>query len=171
MWTKNAPLLAALSLPLLACGGSPKAEPAVALAASDVSAARGAPGPAQGLAIAPEVRNLCAIGDALRVPRFGFDQANVEDHHQPVLDQLAECMRSGPLKGKRVRLIGRADPRGEHEYNLALGAARASRVHAYLTERGVQAEAMKITSRGELDATGQDEEGWAMDRRVDVVLD
>ena len=27
---------------------------------------------------------------------------------------------------------------------------------------------MKINARGELDATGKDESGWAKDRRVDV---
>jgi peptidoglycan-associated lipoprotein len=69
-----------------------------------------------------------------------------------------------------VTLVGRADPRGEGEYNMSLGAYRASAVKSYLGERGVEQQRMRETSRGALDATGQDEEGWREDRRVDITL-
>jgi peptidoglycan-associated lipoprotein len=69
-----------------------------------------------------------------------------------------------------VQLIGRADPRGEPEYNMMLGDARAGNVDQYLVALGVDAMQMTTTSRGELDATGTDEPSWQRDRRVDMRL-
>jgi peptidoglycan-associated lipoprotein len=77
---------------------------------------------------------------------------------------------SGPLRGRSLRLVGRADPRGELEYNFALGSARAGSVDAYLTNLGLDSARVSMTSRGKLDATGTNESGWQRDRRVDVDL-
>jgi peptidoglycan-associated lipoprotein len=74
------------------------------------------------------------------------------------------------MAGRKLSLIGRADPRGTPEYNLMLGQARANAVAWYLTAHGVSAANAGATSRGKLDATGVDEAGWARDRRVDVLL-
>lgn len=74
------------------------------------------------------------------------------------------------MKGKRLALVGRADARGETEYNLYLGQKRAGAVRQYLVERGLQEARVDATSRGEFDATGHDEDSWAEDRRVDVGL-
>jgi peptidoglycan-associated lipoprotein len=69
-----------------------------------------------------------------------------------------------------MKLIGHTDPRGETEYNFGLGQRRAGNVAAYLTTRGVDKGHMAASSHGEIDATGTDEDGWARDRRVDVLL-
>ena len=87
-----------------------------------------------------------------------------------MLDQLATCLTSGPLKGKPVSLIGRADPRGTEEYNLGLSSRRAHSVGEYLGRLGVGEHQLAELPRGALDATGTDEAGWAQDRRVDVQL-
>ena len=65
-------------------------------------------------------------------------------------------------------LVGRADPRGTVEYNMALGARRSSSVISYLTALGVPASQLRETSRGALDATGSDSTAWQLDRRVDI---
>ncbi len=83
---------------------------------------------------------------------------------------LARCLSQGALKGRGLELTGRADPRGEPEYNMSLGESRADSVRRYLHDLGVQAERLRATSRGEIDATGTDESGWAYDRRVDIDL-
>jgi peptidoglycan-associated lipoprotein len=76
------------------------------------------------------------------------------------------------LKGRSVRLVGRADPRGTQEYNMALGERRSNAVGKYLAGLGVGSGQMSETSRGALDATGSDEAAWRKDRRVDLdVLD
>ena len=103
-------------------------------------------------------------------PKFDFDSAELLPEDARVLDQVAVCFTTGPLKGRRVSLVGRADPRGTVGYNMALGAKRAHQVGEYLEHKGVAPPDVKETSRGDLDATGHDEEGWRVDRRVDLLL-
>lgn len=101
---------------------------------------------------------------------FAFDSAHLQAHETTVLEQVAQCFSTGPLKGRSMRLVGHADPRGEPEYNFVLGNSRADSVAGFLKGKGVEKSKMDTTSRGELDATGVDESGWAKDRRVDVLL-
>lgn len=39
-------------------------------------------------------------------------------------------MTTGSLKGRSLRLVGRADPRGEVEYNFVLGESHAGNIGA-----------------------------------------
>lgn len=103
-------------------------------------------------------------------PKFDYNDDSLTQGEKTVLDAIAKCLTTGPLKGRTVELVGRADPRGETEYNMTLGAKRAKQVNSYLGQLGVGAGQMRDTSRGELDATGKDEDGWRKDRRVDVKL-
>lgn len=103
-------------------------------------------------------------------PSFDYDSAALADSDRKMLGELAKCLTEGALKGKSVALIGRADPRGESEYNMTLGESRANAVHRYLIDLGVGKDRLRSTSRGEMDATGTNEEGWAHDRRVDIEL-
>jgi peptidoglycan-associated lipoprotein len=101
-------------------------------------------------------------------PKFGFDESSLSDQDRSVLQQIATCVTTGPLAGRRLGLTGRADPRGEVEYNQGLGEQRASSVATYLEHLGVDPSHLSETSRGKLDATGTDEAGWQKDRRVDI---
>jgi len=103
-------------------------------------------------------------------PKFDYDSEALTPGEKSILEAIAKCLTTGPLKGRAVDLVGRADPRGETEYNMTLGAKRARSVHGFLGNLGVPADKLKDTSRGELDATGTDEVGWRKDRRVDVRL-
>jgi peptidoglycan-associated lipoprotein len=87
-----------------------------------------------------------------------------------VLKKLADCFTTGPLKGRVMRLVGHADPRGDDSYNMALGGQRADNVKRIIVAEGMSAEKTETSSRGEDEATGTDEAGWAKDRRVDVKL-
>jgi peptidoglycan-associated lipoprotein len=120
------------------------------------------------IAISDEIRSACGIPqeDAF----FAFDSAAIESADVKPLDAVARCFTQGPLMGRRMHLIGHADPRGESEYNMALGQRRADAVERYIDRHGVQASRLTTTSRGAMDATGRDESGWAHDRRVDVDL-
>ncbi len=127
------------------------------------------------LAVGSDVKQVCGIRDAKaavlgQVPKFDFDSYDLTVDEKQVLDQVAECLTRGALKGKNVTLVGHADPRGEGEYNMSLGAYRASAVKTYLGDKGVEQVRMKETSRGNIDATGNDEGGWREDRRVDITL-
>ncbi len=124
------------------------------------------------LAMSNDIVRLCGIKptSSAAAPKFDYDKDQFTDDDHNILQQLATCMLRGPLQGKDVELIGRADPRGTQEYNLALGSRRAGTVGGYLQALGVSKTRLPQTSRGALDATGTDEGGWAKDRRVDIVL-
>ena len=120
------------------------------------------------LNISDEIRRACGITDAEAY--FGFDSANVRPSDRAVLRKLADCFTTGPLKGRQMRLVGHADPRGDYDYNMVLGGKRAENVKRVIATEGMEAGRIDTTSRGEMDATGTDEATWAQDRRVDVVL-
>jgi peptidoglycan-associated lipoprotein len=125
-------------------------------------------GTAATIAIAPEIRRACNIPDSNSY--FPFDSSHLTTYDRGPLDALANCFTRGAMTGRRMHLIGRADPRGPTEYNLALGQARADAVAGYLDDRGLRPAQITTSSRGSMDATGTNEGGWAYDRRVDVTL-
>jgi peptidoglycan-associated lipoprotein len=123
---------------------------------------------ASNVSISEEVLRACNIPDADAY--FAFDSSNLTsfDHHP--LDALGACFTSGPMAGRKLSLIGHADPRGAAGYNATLGQSRADAVATYLADHGMTRANVTTSSRGALDATGSDETGWAHDRRVDVML-
>lgn len=124
-----------------------------------------------GLAIGSDILAACGIKAAPSAnPKFEYDKDELTEDDRKVLDQIAACLTTGPLKGKAISLIGRADPRGTEEYNLGLGSRRSESVSQYLARLGVQKPQLGQTTRGALDATGTDEAGWQQDRRVDIQL-
>ena len=120
-----------------------------------------------GLNFDDEILRLCP---AIKPPKFGYNSANVQTHFRSSLVELAKCMNEGGLKGRNLLLIGHADPRGEDDYNLALGGRRADSVQVALGKLGVSDARLNVTSRGELDSKGTDEKSYSEDRRVDVKL-
>lgn len=134
--------------------------------------------PAASVVVSPNVRVSDDLATACRLtladieesPKFAFDDSVLVRQDNDALEQIAKCVTTGPLAGRALLLVGRADPRGDQEYNLALGGRRASSVGFYLSTLGVESSRVVQTSRGELDATGIDEEGWKRDRRVDIEL-
>jgi len=160
---------------LLACGSDPKPV-AQAPAPAPAPAPTPAPPPEKAgdvptrsnIAISEDIKKACGITDADAY--FAYDSANVRPQDQAILQKLAACFSTGPLKGKTMRLVGHADPRGDEEYNMVLGGRRADNVKGAIAGAGLDAAKMATTSRGEMDATGTDEPGWEKDRRVDIVL-
>lgn len=103
-------------------------------------------------------------------PQFAYDEFALLPEDRAVLERVATCITSGPLKGRTLQLVGRADPRGTQEYNLGLGDRRANTVSTYLQRLGVATTQLATATRGDLDAKGTDEASWRTDRRVDIVL-
>jgi peptidoglycan-associated lipoprotein len=120
------------------------------------------------IAISDEIRTACGIRD--EDAYFAFDSARIRKQDKRVLSQLTTCFNTGPLKGRKMLLVGRADPRGTAEYNMVLGENRAQSVQQYLSTLGLASHRMETSSRGEMDAMGTNEATWALDRRVDVNL-
>lgn len=129
----------------------------------------------QGLAVSDAIAQACGIAprDPSQKPsaaRFDYDSAALSEDDRAMLGQVGRCLTDGALRDRKVVLTGRADPRGEPEYNMTLGESRADAVLRYMVDLGVGRPRLAATSRGEIDAVGKDEAGWAHDRRVDLEL-
>ncbi|HRG98892.1 MAG TPA: OmpA family protein [Polyangiaceae bacterium] len=123
---------------------------------------------ASAVRISPEILKACGIKD--NDAHFAFDSADLRPGELNALDAVAVCFTTGPLKGRVLRIVGHADPRGSAEYNVALGQSRADAVSTYIVGKGLDRAKAQSSSRGEMDAAGTDEPSWAQDRRVDLFL-
>lgn len=165
--------LAALSLVAVGCGSpKPATEPSTSqtVATAAPPAARNGAEPAVHLSSDLERACKIVVGSVSEAPKFDFDDAALLPEDRAVLDQVAKCVTTGPLKGRALKLTGRADNRGTAEYNMALGEHRANAVQRYLAADGVAQPKLHETSRGELDAKGNDDTARKTDRRVDIDL-
>jgi peptidoglycan-associated lipoprotein len=170
------PLALATSFVIVACGSDPP-PPAAAPdpvappppAAPPVPPEKAGDVPTRSnINISEDIKKACGITDAEAF--FAYDSANVRPQDKAVLTKLATCFSTGPLKGRQMRFVGHADPRGDEEYNMTLGNRRADNVKNAIVDAGLAAAQVATTSRGEMDATGTDEASWEKDRRVDVLL-
>ena len=174
-YVMSAALLLA-AVPFAACGGDkpPVKAPQTADSSSPSTATnRLPPNPpdspqASAVHISDEIAKACGISapDAY----FAFDSSNLRPDDVKVLDQLTRCFSTGPLKGRLMKLVGHADPRGGSDYNMTLGQSRADAVKDYIVQHGMDKGKTDSSSRGAMDATGTDEPSWARDRRVDIML-
>jgi len=114
-------------------------------------------------------RIMKACGDIPKM-QFAFDSADIEEEASGVLVALARCFTTGALSGRGMKLVGHADIRGETEYNFGLGQKRAGSVAEFLAKKGLEADRIYTSSHGEIEATGVDEDGFARDRNVEVLL-
>lgn len=159
----------------IGCGSKATKKPSTPAPAVSAEPAKVTPAPVPASAnvtVSEDLAKQCSLrfGRAEQAPRFGYNETDLLPSDRDILQQVADCLVKGPLKGRRVQLVGRADPRGTDEYNLALGNRRAESVRTYLERLGVPAGRLSPTTRGELDASGVDEGGWSRDRRVDLKL-
>jgi peptidoglycan-associated lipoprotein len=159
------------ALGVAACGGNDRpAQDATAGAASPEATSDPARDAETTVQISAPLRERCAIAGAESAPAFDYDQAALRPRGKNVLDDVATCLKDGPLKGEVITIVGRADARGTADYNQALSESRAAAARNYLVQRGVPAERLKLLARGEEGARGGDETTWALDRRVDLEL-
>ena len=124
------------------------------------------------VSVSDDIAKQCRLrfANVQEAPKFGYNDEELLPADRDMLQQVADCLTRGPLKNANVDLVGRTDPRGTDEYNLALGNRRAYSVRTYLQRLGVPPSRLSPTTRGEIDATGAEEMGWQTDRRVDLQL-
>lgn len=98
---------------------------------------------------------------------FEYDSSDLKAEAMRALDVHAKDLKGN---GARVVLEGHADERGTREYNMALGERRAKAVQRYLVLQGVSPAQLELVSYGEERpvATGNDEQSWAQNRRVEL---
>lgn len=108
-----------------------------------------------------------SVGDRVL---FSVDQSTLSIEAMSILDaQAGWMMQNGEFS---ARIEGHADEQGTREYNLALGARRASAVQAYLVSKGVADNRLSTVTFGkerplEICST---EACWSKNRRAVTVV-
>jgi len=101
---------------------------------------------------------------------FSSDSSDLTPEAQSTLQRQAQWLRQ--YSQFTVTIEGHADERGTREYNIALGARRATTVRNYLAQNGVAANRIRTISFGKERpvAVCNDISCWSQNRRAQTVL-
>jgi peptidoglycan-associated lipoprotein len=101
---------------------------------------------------------------------FGYDSFELSDNARELLRVNADWLREHA--NTKVEVEGHTDSRGTVEYNLALGAKRATAARDYLVSLGISADRITTISYGkELPLCQEESEScWAENRRAHFVV-
>ena len=101
---------------------------------------------------------------------FNTDQTTLTSLARSTLDKQAEWLNK--YSNYTITIEGHADERGTREYNIALGARRASATRNYLVSKGVAASRLRTISFGKERpvAVCDDISCWSQNRRAVTVL-
>jgi peptidoglycan-associated lipoprotein len=107
------------------------------------------------------------VGD---VVHFQVDSSGLTGEAQGILRNQAVWLNQYPQY--TVTIEGHADERGTREYNIALGARRATAVRNFLAQQGVSAARIRTISYGKERpiAVCDDISCWSQNRRAQTVL-
>ena len=107
------------------------------------------------------------VGD---VVRFEVDSSSLTGEAQGILRNQAVWLNQYPQY--TVTIEGHADERGTREYNIALGARRATAVRGFLAQQGVSASRIRTISYGKERpiAVCDDISCWSQNRRAQTIL-
>lgn len=110
---------------------------------------------------------LVTVGDRVF---FETDSSSLTSEAQQTLDKQAAWLNK--YRNYRILIEGHADERGTREYNIALGARRASVVVNYLISRGVDGNRITSQSFGKERpvAICNDISCWSQNRRAVTVV-
>jgi peptidoglycan-associated lipoprotein len=99
---------------------------------------------------------------------FAFDSAEVGRDYQPLLQNVAELLKTYP--NQSLVIEGNTDDRGTSEYNIALGQRRAEAVVSALRILGATDSRMEPVSNGEEKPRdrGTSDAARAENRRADI---
>lgn len=101
---------------------------------------------------------------------FGTDRSTLDVEAQSTLRRQAAWLLDNPTRTAVIE--GHADERGTREYNLALGARRASAVRNFLVAEGVPAGRLSSVTYGKErpEALCSAESCWSLNRRGVTVM-
>ncbi|MBX9684406.1 MAG: peptidoglycan-associated lipoprotein Pal [Hyphomicrobium sp.] len=107
------------------------------------------------------------VGD---IVYFSTDQTDLTPEGQQILSKQAQWLQQYPQY--TITIEGHADERGTREYNIALGAKRATSVRNYLAQNGIGAQRIRTISYGKERpvAVCNDISCWSQNRRAQTVL-
>ncbi|MEJ8473037.1 peptidoglycan-associated lipoprotein Pal [Roseibium algae] len=101
---------------------------------------------------------------------FEEDQSTLNAQGQGTLNKQAQWLSK--YSKYMITVEGHADERGTRQYNIALGARRASSARDYLVSRGIASSRIKTISYGKERpvAVCNDSSCWSQNRRAVTVL-
>lgn len=101
---------------------------------------------------------------------FSSDSSDLTPEAQGTLQKQARWLAQYPQF--TITIEGHADERGTREYNIALGARRATAVQKFLAQNGVQGARIRTVSYGKERpvAVCNDISCWSQNRRAQTVL-
>lgn len=104
------------------------------------------------------------------VGHFDFDKADLMASEVPELDAFADYMNE--VTDSKVAITGHTDSQGSEAYNQALSEKRAQDVADYLAGKGIAADRMTVSGKGETApiADNSTKAGRAENRRVEVEI-
>ena len=107
------------------------------------------------------------VGD---IVYFSTDQTDLTPEASQILTKQAQWLQQYPQY--TITIEGHADERGTREYNIALGAKRATSVRNYLAQNGIGAQRVRTISYGKERpvAVCNDISCWSQNRRAQTVL-
>lgn len=107
------------------------------------------------------------VGD---IVYFSTDSTDLTPEAQQILQKQSQWLRQYPQF--TITIEGHADERGTREYNIALGARRATTVRNYLAQNGINASRIRTISYGKERpvAVCDDISCWSQNRRAQTVL-
>ena len=108
------------------------------------------------------------VGDTIL---FKVNQSVIEPDYRKVLDTQAKWIKENKITS--ITIEGHADEQGTREYNLALGARRATAVRNYLVSKGVSDSNLSIVTYGKERPLRicSEESCWLKNRRAITVID
>jgi peptidoglycan-associated lipoprotein len=108
--------------------------------------------------------SAASTGDCVLEPiYFAFDSSELTSEMRRKVEANYDCYQK---QGGNLKVEGHCDPRGTTEYNMGLGDRRARIVSKIVTTLGADKSNIRVVSKGEEEATGSNESGWAKDRKV-----
>ncbi len=164
-WSRMAAVATILPMLLAACAQNPTGVGGAGIGgALPGPPGFGAGGAGGGVAIPGSAQDLTVnVGDRVF---FETDSTELTATARQTLDRQAQWLALYP--NVAVTIQGHADERGTREYNIALGARRASTAQAYLISRGVAPGRMQTISFGKERpvAVCDDISCWSQNRRA-----
>lgn len=98
--------------------------------------------------------------------RTGSAEITADIAHQ--IQVLAQAVAKSPEL--KIRVDGYADPRGTIDANMKLSQDRANAVRDLLLASGVNEEVLEVNAYGKSQSTAEDNDGYALERRVRLTL-
>jgi len=100
---------------------------------------------------------------------FDFDSAKLKEESKPLLERLAQALRTERLASLKFQIEGHTDAQGTAAYNDVLSTRRAAAVVGFLSQSGVETDRLQSVGKGFRDLLEPEDPKSAKNRRVRIL--